>query len=114
MRTPQRVEQFHKEVEIKKAKALRDELRRQQAAAGSTNITEHKKHSSEPVADPVDAPAVIEAAPEEVIVDSTSSAAELETAVEVATETTESEVAEAAADTAEPVVATTTTRKRRS
>jgi len=113
MRTPQRVEQFHREVEIKKAKARRDELRRKQAAAGVSKSVENVKPLEVQTADPVEAPAVIEAAPEEVLADPVVADAEAETPVEPAIETTESKVSDVSAEAPEPVVATTT-RKRRS
>ena len=103
MRTPQRVEQFHKEVEAKKVKAARDALRRQQDSAGLSASHVVKSTVSTVSDEPEISPAAIEAAPEHEVTPDTSpevsqdSVADVELPAEVPAETT----------------STTSTRKRR-
>ena len=105
MRTPQRVEQFQKELEIKKAKALR----RQQAAAETASQAVAEIPKDVLAADSVVNPAVIDEAPaadtqESVLQDASQESQEVEVAAE---------------SPAEPEVVvestvSTTSRKRRS
>ena len=105
MRTPQRVEQFQKELEIKKAK----DLRRQQAAAEASHQAADEIPKDVHAADPVVDPAVIDEAP----------AADAQDAVlqDIAQESQEVEAAAEAQPEPEAVVestVSTTSRERRS
>ena len=113
MRAPQRVEQFHRELEIKKAKALRNELRRQQDSAGSIQdlVVESPKEAVVVVPDPVPATtdAVSAPAPEIEVAPEVESLSGQDQPEEVPVETPD-----VATDPAPSVASSTTSRKRRS